>query len=146
MIRRSKPIQRKVPLKRSQGRIPARRGAPRLGPAGIPPDQWRNADYRRFLREEGVCLACCAQRSTYAFHHPREFSPSLPKGNCDPMHGPPLGVRMKGPDAGCIPGCRIHHEEQTKIGWPAFEAKYGFSREKEAASWWTLFLIWKEAQ
>jgi hypothetical protein len=65
---------------------------------------------------------------------------------CDPMHGPPNGRSQKGPDAGCIPGCRSHHEEQTRIGWPAFEEKYGFIREKEAATWWTAFLIWKETQ
>jgi hypothetical protein len=62
---------------------------------------------------------------------------------CDPMHGKPLGVSMKAPDggsAGCIPGCRDCHNEQTEIGWPAFEEKHRFSREEAAREWWARFL------
>lgn len=59
--------------------------------------------------------------------------------DCDPMHGPPNGRGQKGPDAEAIPGCRPHHDEQTAIGWPAFEQKYGFSRSEEAAKWWAAF-------
>jgi hypothetical protein len=59
---------------------------------------------------------------------------------CDPMHGPVNGMRSKGPDAECIPGCRDCHNEQTEIGWPAFEAKYKFSREEVAREWWARFL------
>lgn len=85
------------------------------------------------------------QEEVYRFHHPHDLL-SFDRGNCDPMHGPPNGKSQKGPDSGCIPGCREHHDEQTAIGWPAFEKKYGFSREKEAAVWWTAFLVWKEMQ
>lgn len=136
MMQRGKPRKR-TPLKRSTKPMRARRAKPRRGPAGIPPDQWRNPGYRRFLREEGRCVPCTKEIAGL-------WPQLLPV--CDPMHGPPNGRSQKGPDAGCIPGCRSHHEEQTRIGWPAFEVKYGFSREKEAAVWWTAFQIWKESQ
>jgi hypothetical protein len=61
----------------------------------------------------------------------------------DPMHGPPDALGVNGPDSGAIPGCRWHHDEQTNMpgGWEAFEKKYGFSREKEAAAHWELFRL-----
>jgi hypothetical protein len=62
----------------------------------------------------------------------------------DPAHGPASGARLKGPDSEAIPLCRHHHAEQHQIGWPAFEAKYGFSREKEAAAHYALYRIDKE--
>ncbi len=102
-------IRRKFPIKRSTGAPRARRSAPRRGPAGIPADEWRNPEYRRFLREAGRCVVC------------------------------------KGPDSGCIPLCRVHHDEQHRLTWPVFEARYGFNREREAAVWWAAYNIWKEA-
>lgn len=65
---------------------------------------------------------------------------------CDPMHGPVNGTSQKGPDDRAIPGCRSHHEEQHAIGWPAFEAKYGFSREAEAKVWYTAWTLVRESQ
>lgn len=41
-------------------------------------------------------------------------------------------MSSKGADSGAIPLGRGHHDEQHAIGWDAFEAKYGFSRETEA--------------
>lgn len=65
-------------------------------------------------------------------------------GLCDPAHGPVNGMRSKGPDNEAIPLCRVHHKEQTRIGWQAFEARYGFIRAHEAAAWYQAYLIWKE--
>ena len=62
----------------------------------------------------------------------------------DPAHGPVNGMRSKGGDDGAISLCRFHHEEQHRIGWPAFEAKYGFSREVEAKVFWAAYQVWKE--
>lgn len=57
----------------------------------------------------------------------------------DPAHGPPAGVRMKGPDNEAIPLARVYHEEQTEIGWPAFEVKYGINRDAIAAEHYARF-------
>lgn len=135
---------RRTPLKRSTKRIPTRRAKPRRGPAGIPAEEWRNAAYRQFLREEGKCIVpgCITHFGRMTFRASPDAWPFV----IDPMHGPPNGRGSKGPDAGCIPGCRAHHEEQTKTGWPAFEKKYGFNREREAAVWFAAFKIWKESQ
>lgn len=112
-----------------------RRTKPRRGPSDIPSDQWRSPEYRRFLREEGQCTACR-----------KMWINSRGLMACDPAHGPPNGKGSKGPDAGCVPLCRSHHEEQTRIGWKAFQETYGFDREREAAVWFAAFKIWKEAQ
>ena len=63
----------------------------------------------------------------------------------DPAHGPVNGRSSKGPDNEAIPLCSHHHEEQHRVGWPAFEAKYGFSREKEAAAHYAAYLLVREA-
>jgi len=63
-----------------------------------------------------------------------------PDQECDPAHGPSNGTGSKGPDNGAIPLCRHHHAEQHQIGWPLFEAKYGFSREKEAAAHYAAYI------
>jgi len=102
------------------------RTIPRRGPATIPPEEWRNASYRQFLREECRCVVC------------HRFG-------CDPAHGPANGTSSKGPDAGCIPLCRAHHDEQTGIGWPAFEQRHRIDREREAEAHWALFLIYQES-
>jgi hypothetical protein len=96
------------------------RTLPRRGPQEIPTHLWRNAPYRSWLHRHGRCIVCGAP-------------------DCDPMHGPPAGKSMKGPDAGpdgCTPGCRSHHDEQSRIGWPAFEKKHRISRRREARRWW----------
>lgn len=60
----------------------------------------------------------------------------------DPAHGPPAGMRVKGPDSGAIYLCRWHHNEQETMTWPKFEAKYGFDRETEAAKLYARY--WEE--
>lgn len=145
-------IARRTPLRRSskpiaRGKRPrARRpGKPRRGPANIPAEEWRNPAYLQFLREEGRCVACLAEDFREVLlsnfgQFSRKFS-RAPRGVCDPMHGPPNGTSQKGPDSCAIPGCREHHEEQTRIGWPAFEEKYHFSRELEARAYFAAFTL-----
>lgn len=62
----------------------------------------------------------------------------------DPAHGPINGARSKGPDDGAIPLCRYHHDEMERLRWPKFEAKYGFSRAKEAKAHYTAYLLTRE--
>lgn len=141
MIRRRAPLKRSTkPLKRTaiaRSTKPVRKrrpGPPRRGPADVPAEQWRNPDFLDFLRNEGRCKACQVEHPEWWHARPKE-----------PMHGPPNGRSQKGPDAGAIPGCWPHHKEQTTIGWTAFEAKYGFSREVEARVWWGAFVILRSA-
>ena len=121
---------RKRPIKRNQRPIKrVRSGGPRRGPKGVEPEKWRNASYRTWLRKNGMCEACLRQAfPPYVFHRCVEF-----------CHGPVNGTGSKGPDAGAVPLCPVHHRLQHKLGWPAFEKKYQFSREKEAALWWARF-------
>jgi len=136
-LRRStKPIARNVPPNK-------RRKGVRRGPPGIPADEWRNKEYLQFLRDEGRCVPCDKAMESIGGPPLGIGWPAHP-GVCEPMHGPPNGRSQKGPDAGAIPGCRPHHEEQTRIGWPAFEQKYGFDRKHEAGSWFAAFRIWQE--
>lgn len=62
----------------------------------------------------------------------------------DPAHGTPNGIASKGADDGCCPLCRWHHNEQTARGWEFVEAKYGFSREKEAAAHFASYQLSRE--
>lgn len=107
-----------------------RRATPRRGP-------FRDEHYLAFLREEGKCI-CCMMRA----RAPKSSAELIRPGNCDPAHGPVNGRGSKGPDNEAMPLCRRHHDEQTSIGWPAFEAKYGIDRAREAASWYAAYLIW----
>jgi hypothetical protein len=126
MIRRS-PLKRSAP--------PARRAAPRRVSA------LRDREYLDWLSLDCRCVAC--QRigirpGTQVFADHRLFR------IIDPAHGPVNGGRSKGPDNEAVPLCRHHHDEQHRVGWPAFEAKYGFSREKEAKTHWAAFQLTKE--
>ncbi len=57
----------------------------------------------------------------------------------DPAHGPPAGLKVKGPDNEAIPLSRWYHEEQTSIGWDRFEEKYGINRAEIAAAHYSEF-------
>lgn len=87
--------------------------------------QHRDRDYLDWLKER-MCAVC------------------LFIGPCDPAHGPVAGTRLKGPDKESIPLCRPHHDEQHALTWPVFEVKYGFSREREAAAHYAVYLLSKE--
>jgi len=126
VIRRRAPLKRSSALKRSTKPIPRKRAKPRRVSVN------RDPGYLAFLREEGVCGIALG------------FTGRSGKGHCDPAHGPLNGRASKGPDNGAVPLCRAHHDEQTRIGWPAFEQKYGFNREREAAAWYAAYLIWEE--
>src|SRR5690348_15944137 len=109
MIRRSKPLKRATSVR------PVRSGGPRRAPKGVEPEKWRNASYRTWLRANGKCEACLRMLIPPfppwdVFHRCVEF-----------CHGPVNGTGSKGPDAGAVPLCRVHHREQHEIGWPEFE-------------------------
>lgn len=136
MIRRSllprstKPIARNV-------RPKARRSKPRRGPM-------RNPDYLAFLRERR-CVVCLIEQNGYGITKGDEaWCGRFGCGRVEAAHGPVNGMRSKGPDDGALPLGARHHREQHAIGWPAFEAKYGFSREKEAVAHRALYLIDRE--
>lgn len=122
-------------MKRQPRPIPARRARPRRGPATIPLEEWRNAAYRRFLREEGRCVACL-----------KEILGLWPQlmPTCDPAHTENNGMRSKGRDSSCVPLCRNHHREYDS-GRVAFEKRYSVDMKVEAAVWWNLWLIFRES-
>ena len=119
-----------------------RSGPPRRGPVEIPADEWRNPEYRAFLREEGWCVVC----QLY-------FGGHVPAGDCDPAHTVNAKTSQKGPDSTCAPLCRRHHDEydgQVPLpnranGKPrernhaAFEKFYCVDMKAEAARWWEAF-------
>ena len=119
--------------------LPRRREKPRRGPL-------RDPGYLRFLREEGRCVACRFWLVRYGAPGAGTGYPTARTCSCacDLAHGPVNGKSSKGPDNEAIPLCRAHHDEQHRLGWPAFEAHYGFSWEREAAVWWAAWLIWRE--
>ena len=127
MIRRTGPISRLTPPKK-------RRSKPRR--AGVD----RDPGYLAWLRERS-CVACKLTGCTGRAHNPGNWA----SVTIDPAHGPVNGMRSKGPDSGAIPLCRHHHEEQHQIGWPAFQQKYSFSLEKEAAAHFALYLIVRDS-
>jgi hypothetical protein len=125
-------IRQRVPLKRS-GRPRSVRRKPRRVSVN------RDRAYLRFLASECTCVACGSAVAN-------RFSDCVADG-CGPVqaaHGPVNGMRSKGPDDGAVPLGLRHHAEQHGIGWPAFEERYGFSREKEAATHHAAYVIWKE--
>jgi len=128
-------IERRTPLKRSPP--PVRRKRPNAKrPAPRRVSVLRDRDYLDWLAERR-CVAC-------AILHDRHPQKPAFYVLCDPAHGPVNGMRSKGPDDGAIPLCQVHHKEQHAIGWPAFENKYGFSREQEAAAHYALYLVAKD--
>ena len=132
--------RQRQPLKRSP--LPDRTSAPlrkRAKPRKV--SVLRDRGYLDWLRDECRCVVCVILKMCYRDR--RCASGSMP---IDPAHGPSAGMRLKGPDNEAIPLCRDHHNEQHQIGWPLFEAKYKFSREKEAATHYARWLIVKEGQ
>ena len=140
-----------------------RRSKPRRGPAGIPADEWRNPEYRRFLREEGQCVACVSLARLRCPHHygpdeREECAKAYSILPCDPAHTVIGGMRQKGRDSSAAPLCRRHHDEydgkaplpNRADGTPrprnhvAFEEFYGVDMKAEAAVWWKAFTIWRE--
>ena len=116
------PRSSQAPLRRK--RPNARRAKPRRGPM-------RDPGYLAWLRERH-CIACITPE---------------PRGPIsDPAHGPANGRGSKGPDNEAVPLCRHHHIEQHRVGWAAFEAKYGFSRDKEAATHYAAFVFVNQRQ
>lgn len=125
------PLKRKTPLSRS---TPVRRK--RVTPRRV--SVARDPDYLAWLRERkcGVC------RFLHFIYRDRKCASGA--GPIEAAHGPVNGRGSKGSDHEAIPLCSEHHREQHRIGWPAFEEKYRFSRAKEAAALHALYLIDRE--
>lgn len=120
-------------------KIKAKRSGTRRGPNAIPPDQWRNPKYITWLADR-LCVACtCEVRIAAKFGDGRRSSHDQFSYPSDPCHGPVNGTSSKGPDAGAIPMCRRHHDEQHSVGWRMFERVYEFSRAGEAVVFWEMF-------
>ena len=90
----------------------------------------RNPRYRHWatLQPCDACLACGLVTDTSCL-----------------AHGPVGGTSQKGPDNEGIVLCwgfgsLRHHEEQHRIDWPMFEAKYGINRAELAAAHWARYL------
>ncbi len=135
MIRRSSPKRSTKPISRNS-RPKAKRGKPRRVSALKCPE------YVDWLHER-QCVVCAK------FPRIREIGMNMLPclyGLIDGAHSENNGTGSKGPDNSRFPCCRYHHTEQHRIGVPAWEAKYGISREKEAAAHWKVFQLWKEGQ
>ena len=116
--------------------IPKRRSKPRRGPPDIPEIEWRNPEYRKFLRSDGICAACVKIGN-------KRWMPYV----CDPAHSEHNGMSSKGRDSSCLPLCRPHHSEADgqkrlpngQVGRAAFEAYYCLDMKAVAAYWWKRF-------
>lgn len=130
MIRKT-PLKR-TPLKRSSKPINAKRSKPRRVSV------FRSRAYLDWLKTQQ-----CVVTRLHGFPMEIIDKPHLHRKTriVDPAHGPPAGLRIKGPDNEAVPLTRYFHEEQTRIGWEAFERKYSFSRVKLAAEYYTAFLV-----
>ncbi len=114
--------------------IPVRRSTPRRT------EQDRDPKYLAYLREFGLCDACPSYTIEEALQ--RHYL------ECDPCHTENGGMRMKGPDSGCAPLCRTHHDQYDgraklpngEVGKRAFEAHYGLDMRDVAAKWYKLYL------
>lgn len=111
-----KPIKRNVRPKAKRTGKPRRVSVLRCRP------------YLDWLQERR-CVACILK--------PRGFAE---RAFVDPAHGPVNGRSSKGADNEAIPLCRHHHDEQHRIGWPAFASKYGIDRAQIAAEHYARYL------
>lgn len=115
---------KRAPPKPSATRIRQCR-KPRRGPM-------RNAKYKAWLKGR-VCQACRIMKLIYRDR-------LCASGEVvDPCHTSNNGMSSKGPDSGCAPLCRSHHEEFDS-GREAFDAKYNISMSEQAAIHYALFL------
>lgn len=131
MIRRSRPISRST--KEIGRRIAVKAKRVKARRVSV----LRDRSYLDWLKER-TCVACFLVEKLIGARqvHVDRY--------VDPAHGPVNGAASKGPDNEAVPLCRHHHDEQHRIGWTAFEAKYGVSREKEAVAHYAAYLISKE--
>ncbi len=126
IMRNGIPMKRSTPRRTEQDRDPKYREYLRVfGPK-----------YREYLRVFGKCEVC---HSTWG---------SWPWATCDPCHTENGGMHMKGPDSGCAPLCRTHHDQYDgraklpngEVGKRAFEAHYGIDMRAVAAKWYKQYL------
>jgi|HubBroStandDraft_6_1064221.scaffolds.fasta_scaffold208196_3 hypothetical protein len=91
------------------------------------------------MRDKGYLRWLRKQRDIVTGYGPTWF----PEDPIEAAHGPVNGMSQKGPDNEAVPLSRSLHREQHRIGWPAFEAKYGFSRAEEAKRLYAEYLATK---
>ncbi len=114
--------------------IPVKRSTPRRT------EQDRDPQYLAYLRRFGLCDVCPSCTIVKALQRYYE--------ECDPCHTENGGMSMKGPDSGCAPLCRTHHDQYDgraklpngEVGKRAFEAYYGLDMRAVAAKWYKLYL------
>ena len=125
MIRRSSPKSSTKPIARNVRPKAKRTGKRRVGVLRCP-------KYLAWLKGRR-CVAC--------YQEVRGEAPiTVASWIIDAAHGPVNGMGSKGPDDGAISLCRAHHDEMERMRWPAFEGRYGFSREAEARRLWDAWL------
>ena len=56
----------------------------------------------------------------------------------DPWGDKGMGTKVS--DNACLPMCDGGHEEQHRIGWPRFEAKYNFDGRHVVSAYWLQWL------
>lgn len=71
----------------------------------------RDEKYKAWIRSF-PCIVCLSMRNVEACHTPGE-----------------RGLGQKADDKRTVPMCRIHHQEQTLIGWTKFTTKYELDLE-----------------
>lgn len=124
---RTKPLKR-TPIARSNNRPNVKRPGPARRVSVV-----RDRNYLDWLKEQ----FCVVSQSLFV-RGLTQYVYALPV-IIDPAHGPVNGMSSKGPDSGAIPLTREYHEEQTRIGWPAFEKKYSIDRAAIAAEHYARF-------
>lgn len=70
------------------------------------------------------------------------LAPFPRKSPVEAAHGPDKatkGMGTKSTDACALPLCQRHHDEQHRIGWSTFQAKYGFHAVDVAGDYWSLW-------
>lgn len=149
MIHRRKPIARSA--------APVRRVAPRKRRSGKRRGPLREKGYRQWLQVNGKCRACrvmvnwasCGGLEMDPDGRLPDLRASCMAGLCDPCHTVNNGMSSKGPDSGCAPACRRHHDEydgrrplpNRERGKEAFEAFYGFSMQHEAEAHYLAYTL-----
>lgn len=122
---------------RSRRGVKKKRATARRGPIGIPPEEWRNIRYRRWVANRACCIPRCHTR----------ISEASDLSRVDPAHTERGGQSQKGPDRSCVPLCRYHHNcydgkikiESGKVGQKAFEEYHEVDMKAMAAKYWRMF-------
>jgi hypothetical protein len=139
-LKRGQPPKRSKPIARSRTPIPARR----KDPAKRRFAKHRCDPYREWLKAEACCVSGLFT-GEYIGGRAGYRHLVFVKVLVDPAHTRP---RSLGADDlyECIPLARHLHEEQERIRWPRFEAKYGIDRHELARQYTEQWLETPEGQ